>query len=277
MRRLIYQVYVGPDSTLYDVCTKSVQDYAERHGLDWVVQNQPILKIKPDVFATNRSQASYEKHGGFLPIYEKENALEYLQGASTQNYAGEQYDQVAIIDADIYIRPDAPNIFDTFGNDPATLGSCFAGVLESEMPLTQEYTKKIHGYSRMQYQSLAHQMSLQWNPTTGYPFYNMGMMLLDKSIVKYLKGETPQQFIKRNEFKDFVDGQGSWKWSTDQTLLNYWLRKYDIPQQKLEWKWNALYKGIKDEYIKDACFIHFFLRDKLPNRGEDIEQFIHEI
>jgi hypothetical protein len=268
MKTLIYQVYVGAPSKLYDVCIDSVKQYANKYNIDHVIQTQPKLRIKPDVFATNRSVESYEKHGGFLPIYEKENAFEYFD---------QGYDRIAIIDADIYIRPDAPNIFDIMGNTPLSHGSCFAGVLECDMPLTQQYTQKIHGYSRMQYQSLAHQMSLQWNPSTGYPFYNMGMMLLDKSIVKYFNGNTPEQFIRRNEFKDFVDGQGAWKWSTDQTLLNYWLCKYDIPRQNLEWKWNALYKGVEDSAIKDAYFIHFFLRDKLPSRGEDIGSFIDTI
>lgn len=54
------------------------------------------------------------KYGGYLPIYEKENAFDYL----------DDYDQIAIIDADIYIRPDAPNIFEDFGTEQSPLGLC---------------------------------------------------------------------------------------------------------------------------------------------------------
>ena len=36
-----------------------------------------------------------------MPIYEKENAFEYFG----------EYDQVAIVDSDIYIKPNAPDIF----------------------------------------------------------------------------------------------------------------------------------------------------------------------
>ena len=43
----------------------------------------------------------------YLPIYEKENAFDYI----------DDYDQIAIIDADIYIRPDSPNIFDEVSED----------------------------------------------------------------------------------------------------------------------------------------------------------------
>ena len=102
MKQLIYQVYVGKRSKLYDHCTDSVKQYCKKHGIGHVIQKFPILSIKPDVFATNRSRESYEKHGGFLPIYEKENAFVYFK----------DYDQIAIIDADVWIRPDSPNIFD---------------------------------------------------------------------------------------------------------------------------------------------------------------------
>ena len=92
MKRLIYQVYTGKPSRLYDHCTNSVREYCAKYKIDHVVQRQPIMKIKPDVFVTNRSKESYEKYGGFLPIYEKENAFDLLG----------EYDQIAIIDSDIY-------------------------------------------------------------------------------------------------------------------------------------------------------------------------------
>ena len=109
MKRLIYQVYTGKRSKLYDHCTASVKAYAEdinskekpSNRVDYIAQTIPKMMIKPDVFATNRSKESYEKYGGFLPIYEKENAFDYWS----------KYDQIAIIDADIWIRPDSPNIF----------------------------------------------------------------------------------------------------------------------------------------------------------------------
>ena len=102
MKRLIYQVYVGKRSRLYDHCTESVKNYCKEHGIGHVVQRTPALFIKPNVFRTNRSRESYEKYGGYLPIYEKENAFAYFK----------DYDQIAIIDADVYIRPVAPDCFD---------------------------------------------------------------------------------------------------------------------------------------------------------------------
>jgi hypothetical protein len=88
---------------------------------------------------TNRSKESYGKHGGYLPIYEKENAFAYFNS----------YDQVLILDGDIWIRPGSPNVFDELDVDTE-----FAGVVEREMPLTEKYFGKIINYSTMQYSLL---------------------------------------------------------------------------------------------------------------------------
>ena len=260
MKRLIYQVYVGKRSKLYDHCTKSVEEYCKKYGIDHIIQRKPILRIKPDVFMTNRSKESYEKHGGFLPIYEKENAFSYFK----------DYDQICIVDSDIWIRPGSPNIFEDVNPN-----SDFSGVIESSMPILTWYRKKITNYSRMQYGSL--KINWEYDQTTGFPFMNMGLMMMNKSFAQYLNGQSPKQFIERPEFKQFVDGMGPWKWSTDQTLLNYWIRKEKMTVKNLDWKWNALYTAIDNSKIKEAYFVHFFLKDKLPNKGEDVEALMRMV
>ena len=260
MKRLIYQVYTGKPSKLYDHCTNSVREYCAKYKIDHVVQRQPIMKIKPDVFVTNRSKESYEKYGGFLPIYEKENAFDYW----------DRYDQICIIDADIWIRPGSPNIFEHTSAD-----ADFSGVIEASMPILPWYEQKIENYSRMQYG----QLKDYWKPQgkTGHPFMNMGLMMMNKSITTYLRGDSGKQFIQRPEFKDFVDGIGTWKWSTDQTLLNYWIYKEKMTVKNLNWKWNALYTAVIDYYVKEAYFVHFFLKDKLPQKGEDVDQLMRDV
>lgn len=256
MKKMIYQVYVGEQLRLYDYCVASVARYCKKYGFDHIVQKEPILKITPDVSVTGRSSASYGRLG-YLPIYEKENAFAYL----------DQYDMIAIVDSDIFIREGAPNIFDEIRPDTE-----FAAVVERDMPLTPQYFHKIRSYSQEQYSSLT---DVDWQPNTnGYEFMNMGLIVVTNKLLPRLNGQTPLEFIRRPEFKGFVDGLGLWKWSTDQTLLNYWIRKDKIRYQKLNWRWNALYKGIQDFYLKDSNFIHFFLKDHLPQRGENIQQVI---
>lgn len=260
MKKLIYQVYTGKRSKLYDHCTDSVEAYAKRIGAEYKIQMDPILRIKPDVFATNRSRESYEKYGGFLPIYEKENAFAHFN----------IYDQIAIIDADVFVRSECTeSIFDAI--DP---GSDFAGVLERSMPLTEAYERKIANYSRMQYGMNGMKEMFTWNQL-GADFYNMGIMVMNKSITKHLKGQTPREFIQRAEFKGFIDGLGAWKWSTDQTLLNYWIKKEKMNTTSLHWKWNGLYTA--NTKMNECNFVHFFLKDKLPNRGENVEELMKDV
>ena len=270
-KKLIYQVYVGNRTRLYDYCTNSVKEYAEdinrkestRNKVDYIIQTQPIMRIKPDVFATNRNPRAWEQHGGFLPIFEKENAFDYW----------DRYDQICIIDADIYVRPNTPNIFDQLNHETE-----FAGVVERTSPVENWYKQKLVEYTKSQYDSLT-DVDWKWNQH-GAHFYNMGMMLLNRHIVMYLpvqsngKRQSGKDFIQRPEFKRFVDGLGAWKWSTDQTLLNWWVKKENMQLQELSWKWNALFTAIPNDKIKEAYFVHFFLKDKLPNGGENVEELM---
>lgn len=262
MKRLIYQVYVGKQSNLYDTCTNSVKRYCEKYDIDHVVQREPILKIAPDLKRTNRNLEGLKRNGGYLPIFEKENAFNYLN----------DYDSIAIIDSDIYIKKNASNIFDEFGNDHD-----FGGVIEAEMPINNSYKKKIRGYSNGQFRKYTSVMNLSYKSDTGYDFMNMGMMLLNSSIKKYLNNETPREFLARKEFKDFVDGVADHKWSTDQVLMNYWIQKEKMNIKRMNWKWNALYNAVEMSRIKEAYFVHFFLKDHLPKRGEDVKGLLKNV
>ena len=259
MKRLIYQVKVGPNPpAYYDTCIRSAVEYCKKYNIDHIVQTEPILKIRP--LNSKRSEMAVERLG-YLPIYEKENAFSYL----------DQYDQIAIVDSDIYIRHIAPNIFDELEED-----TVFAGVMEKDMPLTKQYVEKIRGYSGGQYSRLT---DVEWNqsPTHGFPFYNMGLMLFSNKIKEYLNDETPEQFIRRKEFERFVNGEGNWKWSTDQTLLNYWVKKSGMKTKNLDWKWNALFKGVRDEVLPESYFVHFFLSNNLPKKGVEIQNIIKDL
>ena len=256
MKRLIYQVYVGPRSKLYDFCTASVADYADAHSCDYTLQTEPILRIKPDPKTSNRSEGASRL--GYLPIFEKENALAFLG----------EYDQVAVIDADVWARPGAPCVFEEIGD------ADFAGVRECAMPVTHKYLSKIRDYSRRQYGSLG---MPEISAPLGIAFYNMGVMVMNASLRASMHGQTPAEFLARAEFKRFVDGLGAWKWSTDQTLLNWWIWAECIDDRNINWKWNALYGALLPGMVEQAHFVHFFLRDHLPERGENVAELVKHL
>lgn len=255
MKNLIYQVKVGPNPpAFYDICIKSVAEYCKKYNIEHIVETEAKLKIRP--LNSQRSVEAVERLG-YLPIFEKEVAFDYL----------DDYDNICIIDADIFIREIAPNIFEELKND-----TVFAGVYEKDMPLTPEYKKKIIAYSNGQYGALrnANMIIGQF----GTAFYNMGLMLFSSKLKDYLNGETPEQFIRRKEFEDMVNGKGNFRWSTDQSMLNFWVHKSGMKLQNLDWRWNALFKGVKDETLKNSYFLHFFLSNNLPKRGEEIPEII---
>ena len=45
----------------------------------------------------------------------------------------------------------------------------------------------------------------------------------------------------------------------------------------MDWRWNGLFHGIHDDKVKQAHFVHFFLKDKLPNRGENVEELMKHV
>ena len=248
-KALVYQVAVGEVPPFYRACIESVARYCRYWHFDHIVQREPLLKIRP--LKSARSENALRL--GYLPIYEKENALAYLN----------RYSHVAVIDADVYVRQGAPHLFDQLRPEDE-----FAAVLERDMPLTAAYRAKIVKHSEAQFRSLT---DVDWHwEKDGAAFYNMGVMVFSAAVEKYLNGETPQQFVRRPEFERFVNGEGHWRWSTDQTLLNWWVKKSGMRVRNLDWKWNAMYGAV--ENIRPAHFVHFILSAKLP--AGEVERII---
>lgn len=245
MKRLIYQVAVGECPDFYWDCIRSVERFAERCGSEHTVQTEPALRVTPR--DSKRSKNALRL--GYLPIFEKANAFAEL----------ETYDQVLILDADVYVKGSAPNIFEE-------ADTAFAGVPERDLPMTVQHADKVRKYSKGQYERL-NDVDWQWDDR-GAHFYNMGVMLLSQQIVPYLRYQSPAEFLERDEFQRFINGEGHWKWSTDQTLLNWWVKKSKMPTTDLSWKWNALYSACTD--VSKAHFIHFFLSSKMPQGGKEI-------
>ena len=250
---LIYQVAVGERPAWYDICLGSVAEYCKRHGFEHFVQTEPLLRIRP--VKSHRSENALRL--GYLPIYEKECAFGHL----------DRHEAVAVIDADVYIRESAPSIFEELGD------ADFAAVLERDLPLTPRYRDKIRKHSEAQFRGLT-DVDWDWN-ADGAAFANMGVMVLGNRFREYLHGETPGEFLRRPEFERFVNGEGHWRWSTDQTLLNWWVRKSGMTVRHLDWHWNAMYGAV--ETYAAAHFVHFFLSAKMPRGGAEIPDVIRRI
>ena len=257
---LIYQVYLGEEKKLYNHCTKSVKEYAKKIGAHYEILTAPKLKITPNVFRTDRrDKTGGWKKLGYMAIFEKENVFDYFK----------DYKKCCVIDSDIFIRPTAPNIFNQISSETV------ASVYECDLPMEDAYAQKIKAYSTSIWSNYS-KYDWEWNNRTGGAFFNSGVMLYNsEKMLEALNGMNPRQFLEQSILADFVDGVGPLKWQSDQMTLNYWFKVKGIPVKKLDWKWNALYTAVDD--IKEAHFVHFFLKDKLPNGGENVEKLMEEI
>jgi len=254
MKRLIYQVAIDMPEH-FELCIDSVRSYARRCQADHIVQRAPELHIRP----TGPGRSAQALSRGYLPIFEKENALRLL----------DVYDEILILDADVYVRDGAPVIFDSV----ATLAFDFAGVPERDIPATTSHQDKVRKYSKGQYDRLP-DVDWRWDDR-GAHFYNMGVMLLRKGIRDHLNGQTPLEFIRRPEFERFVNGEGHWKWSTDQTLLNWWVKSSGMLLCDLDWRYNALYSACPR--VPESWFVHFFLSSKMAQGGREIPEIIERL
>jgi len=260
MKRLIYQVYIGKRSNLYDFCTESVRQYANDIGADYICQSRPILRITPDPFNTDRTgKTGGWKKLGYMPIFEKENIFNHFP----------HYDQCCVIDADIYIKENTPSIFEQ-------LHGTVASVYEGDLPINKKYRDKITQYANMMLKPLS-DVEWEWGENGGM-FFNSGVMLYDsKAMMDVIKHKSPKQILDSYYLKDLVDGKGPFKWQSDQITLNYFFKKESIEVQKLDWRWNALYTALEGDKHKESHFLHFFLRDLLPEKGENIQKLLKEI
>ena len=57
--------------------------------------------------------------------------------------------------------------------------------------------------------------------------------------------------------------------------MNYWLKRDGIKVKNMNWKWNGLYSAITK--VDEAYFVHFFLKDKLPERGENVKELMKHV
>jgi len=86
-KRAIFTVDIGGDSGYFPAMI-SAQYYADKYGIDYFVAKEPAIRFLYPPF---------EKHQGFR-LFDM------------------GYERVLILDRDILITPDAPNIFECFGD-----------------------------------------------------------------------------------------------------------------------------------------------------------------
>ena len=60
-------------------------------------------------------------------------------------------------------------------------------------------------------------------------------------------------------------------------ITNYWMKKDQLNVEHVDWRFNALFSALEAGKIAEAHFVHFFMRHKLPQNGECIEELMKAI
>jgi len=243
VKRLLFQVLIGERRPLWEKCVRSAAAYAARIGCVHQVQLEMVLKVMPK--KSQRSEGAVRLGG--LPNLEKLNGLSYLH----------EFEQIALIDSDVYITDSAPNIFDCVPTDCDV-----AGVTERALPISPLYARKLDRYEQMQFAPVN---------GVGLPFLQCGVMVYNRSFQRFMP-DGPKAFWEQPSLERFINGEGGWRWQSEQCTLSWFLRANSVNVAALPIQFNWLYGALQPGRMHEGWFHHLFLSEHL--KGDDPAEMI---
>ena len=229
---LLYQVYVSenPPTQLVLDSTASMKAYADRHGLDYMFEDEPNIRVRPCGLRTHPRMKFY-----------------WCMSLCRQEL--EHYDYVIHVDADIIAKPDAPDIRPYIKGDfQATRDPVdYLGTFWKPMaPLRRAWA----------FRNIAEHFGYDW-----WNHFNSGIWSSSPKARRLIRKKW-----RRKAFKIHVDespaGSGEFPFSVgdpyggDQNILNDIVHNSDLEFSSIPWQWNALSIGCRDR-LDEAFFIHY--------------------
>ena len=152
---------------------------------------------------------------------------------------GIEYDQICIVDSDTLIHPDAPNFFNDTENKFCAVQNdgCYEWV-----------NRSIKSYGEQLFEGVELH---PWN------YFNSGFMIINKSHKDFI--EKLYDFYTENRDK-IVDCQEKFKVGTDQTPINYLIKKHNVELKLMSNKYN-----LQDLYRKNLLYVspQMWFEDKI--------------
>jgi hypothetical protein len=246
-RRVVCQAAVGTVRPLWARCIESVAAWCARHGYEHIVQREPILRIVPGPPRVGERAPKL----GYLAELEKFAAWDVLR----------ECDALAQIDADVYAQPGAPCIFEA-----APPAVDFAAVVEPDIPVNEACRRKLAAYALGQYG----RADARW--------HQCGVQVLRPSLLDRLYGASVRDMLTAPRWAPLINGEGAYRWSSEQTLLNLWLREAGAVIGDLPWQWNAPFGMMGESPASEAAcmaqahMVHFLCGDHVT--GDDPAEMI---
>lgn len=270
MRYLIFQVIVGDYNSFFEFCAESVNRYCKKYNIDHVIQRTPILKITPHNISTeepiviknnslNFTRLQNIEKLGYWPEFERFNGLSFY----------DRYENICILDADIFIKESAPNIFEDFNDDAA-----FVYTLDqpwiSENNIKNISRSFFKDYHRV-YKTAKIPFQNKFNVNC-YDIFNNSLMLFNSNFLKkQLNNRAIIEWLKENNYKLFVGNlQQNFRQAGIGTdiFTNYFTFNIDININRLDWKWNLEYNDFCDKpSLEQSYFIHFIGHKNFLNKN----------
>jgi len=184
----------------------SVQNYAQKYGISYFACEQPSIRF-------------------ISPIFEKFQCFRLFDMG---------YDRVLMLDRDILITPDAPNIFECYPD----MDTLYA--FEENSPgTTLDRDQIVSGIKG----------DIDWpkNAIGKYKYFNAGVVLISKPFKDFTKG-----------FRQLPDTAPMRRFA-EQTAMNYMVFSKGIRFESIERRWNRMDSTIPDPQNEryKACFIHY--------------------
>jgi len=188
------------------------------------------------------------------PTWQRWHVFEILEAN------GIEYNQVALVDVDTMIHPNAPNFFDE------TKGE-YAGVQDDLM------VEWVHN-SITGYQDMFPNTKFDW--TT---YVNNGFIVMSPKHKKLCKSITDFYYANENELR--TRQHETLKKGSDQTPVNYLVRREGFPMTHLSKKWNFTHmhiRGVFQQFLfLDCAWVYHFNGFDKGHRNDIMRQTWEEM
>lgn len=226
-----------------------VLDYKE-----WCYRSWQVWCQKNDVRIFILDQELRDK-SIMKPTWQRWHALEILE------HNGIEYDQVAMVDIDTMIHPDASNFFELTNRGFGVVG---------EDVMVEWIHNSIKGY-----QDMFQEVSFDW--TT---YWNNGFIVINESHKELCKSITDFYYANEEELRQRQ--HVTLKKGSDQTPVNYLARKSGLPITYLDKRWNFTHMHVRGVLggglFLDCAWVYHFngfektMRNNLMKQTWDLMQ-----
>jgi hypothetical protein len=236
---------------VFMTCIENAPDYLDYK--EWCYKSWGVWCKKNDVELFVLDQELRDKTT-MKPTWQRWHVFDVLEANEVD------YNQVALVDVDTMVHPDAPNFFDETNGE-------FSGVKDDLM------VEWVHN-SIVGYQDMFPNVNFDW--TT---YFNCGFIVVNKKHKKLCKSITDFYYSNESELRNRQ--HKTLRKGSDQTPVNYLVRKggYKITHLSKKWNFTHLHQRgvLQNAMFLDCAWMYHFNGFEKTMRNDLMKQTWEEI